>query len=50
MGGEQAFATIDWAPLDVGESLARKAIQEWMGLDDDDDDCVWHTRGGDMLG
>ena len=43
MGGEQAFATIDWAPIDVGEGLARKAIQEWLGLDLDGEG-VWHTN------
>jgi len=42
VGGEHAFGTIDWEPVDVGETLARKAIQEWLGLGSEDT-SVWQT-------
>ena len=42
VGGEQAFGTIDWEPVDVGETLGRKAVQEWLGLSPEDVG-VWQT-------
>ena len=48
VGGEQVFATIDWVPLDIGEGMARKAIQEWMNPDSEEE-RVWHTHGGGFV-
>ena len=44
VGGEQAFGTIDWEPLDEGEGFAQRTIQEWMGLGSEHAHG-WHTGG-----
>ena len=48
VGGEQAFATINWVPLDIGEGMVQKAIQEWMNPDSEEEG-VWHTQGGGFM-
>ena len=33
VGGKQAFAKLKWEVLGVGESMAARAIGEWLGVD-----------------
>ena len=31
--GEQAYSTIEWQPPDVGEDMAKEAVQGWTGVE-----------------
>ena len=33
MGSKRTFEMLDWKPLDVGEIMAERAIEEWLGVD-----------------
>ena len=33
VGGKRAFEMLGWKPLDLGETMAERAIEEWLGVD-----------------
>ena len=33
VGSKRTFEMLDWKPLDVGEIMAERAIEEWLGVD-----------------